>query len=298
MIRMNREIPSRRSFSPLKEDDPAFAAEEEHRRGEASVAKSHYGWLSLGGALLGIGVLLLILYFRGGGDLPAMAAFSCLSLLASLFFFLAPYLANLHRACSTPLIEKMGRELYDDFRFLEGDASLDAVIRSAFGSTFSSSLLEKKEYEALRGRKGEISFSCYDFSAKREALSGLRRLEGTLFQLGFSTGLDRASQVCSRELEDLFEALPKLPVGPGDLTCFGEGREGVEKNLDLSKVQAMGFPFCACASPAGVSILLLGKTYDVRRIRRGPLTQSRYASLSKNFAPLEIVLDSLRPRDR
>ncbi len=43
----------------------------------------------------------------------------------------------------------------------------------------------------------------------------------------------------------------------------------------------------------GISVLLFGKTMDIRRIKKGEVSQESYENLCLNFNPLLTVLNSI-----
>ena len=66
-----------------------------------------------------------------------------------------------------------------------------------------------------------------------------------------------------------------------------DGIEYIKKIKDLDQLTILSI------DQNGISVLLFGKTMDIRRIKKGEVSQESYENLCLNFNPLLTVLNSI-----
>lgn len=268
--------------------------EQERIDQEPSLYKQNYGWITLGGALLLLSLVLLLLLFRNQETLAVMITFSVLSFIAGVLLVGIPLCLTRYRLSSIPLIEAMGKDEFEDFQFVSEDDTLDQAIRSTFGPVFYDKLTEKKELEVLKGKDKGRHFVSYDFKAVNDKVSSApRNIEGTLIRVYRQEGIEESSYASVHRYSDLFSPLEKCPIGSDDLIYFGKSKDDIQKHVEIDRIKRLGLPFCLAVDPNSISVLLFGKTIDVRRIKRGSITQEKYEGLSSNLYPLGEVLNAI-----
>lgn len=278
----------------ILEDVQLLQDEQERIDQEPSLYKQNYGWITLGGALILLSLVLLLLLLRNQETLAVMITFSVLSFIAGVLLLGIPLCLTRYRLSSIPLIEAMGKDEFEDFQFVSEDDTLDQAIRSTFGPSFYDKLTEKKELEVLKGKDKGRRFVSYDFKAVNDKVSSApRNIEGTLIRIYCQEGIEESSYASVHRYSDLFSPLEKCPIGSDDLIYFGKSKDDIQKHVEIGRIKKLGLPFCLAVDPNSISVLLFGKTIDVRRIKRGSITQEKYEGLSSNLYPLGEVLNAI-----
>lgn len=285
---------SKKTHRKILDDSELKQAEQEKIDSEPSLYKQNYGWITLGGALVILAIVLLILLLRNKDSLAVMVTFSVLSFIVGLVLIIVPLCLTRFRVSSIPLIEAMGKDEFEDFSFLTTDNTFDQTLKKSFGQVFYEKLTEKKELEVLKGIDKGRKFVTYDFKALNENVSSApRNIEGTLIRVYIQGKADGSTYASSNTYAEMFLPLEKLPIGDDGLIYFGKSKEDIQKNIDVSKIKSIGLPFVIEIDSNSISVILFGRTIDVRRIERGQLTQEKYEGLADNLYPLKEVLDSI-----
>ena len=156
--------------------------------------------------------------------------------------------------------------------------------------------LHKKfdELEVLKGKYKDYSFTTYDFKASNQSISSIQsRMEGTLIRIRFNTGVLKPSYATTNNLSDFFLPLEKLSIGGDGMTHFGDSKDDLNNHIDIKKIKDLDQLTILSIDQNGISVLLFGKTMDIRRIKKGEVSQESYENLCLNFNPLLTVLNSI-----
>lgn len=290
-ITINKDI----KFSDITANSEVVNAEQEQENTYPSIIKQNYGWISLGGAFVILSIVLIVLLIKSKESIGLMVTFIVICFLFGATLLILPFLLNKYRLCSIQLIEASGKEVFDEFNFLTTDNTLDKAIQLSFTTDVYSKLTNKKELEVLEGEYKGLNFTTYDFKATNETVSSiLTQLEGTLIKIKVNINIKNPTYVASNSYADFFSSLEKLPIGDDNLIYFGNSKEEINTCIDLKKLASLNLPFIASINSNTISILLFGKTVDIRKIKRGPLSQAKYELLADNFNPLLYILDSIQ----
>lgn len=294
MIKKNIAIERDINYRNIESEPSIIQAEKEKEDSEPSIFKQNYGWMTLGGAFIILSITLLILLIKSKESVALMVTFIILCFAIGAALLILPPLLTKYRLCSIPLIEAMGNDVFNDFHYLTTDNTLDHALKISFGEFFYDKLTEKKELEVLKGIDKERKFTTYDFVAKNESISTApSQIEGTLIRIAYQTNAKGVTYCSTSAYADLFTPMEKLPIGGDSLIFFGSNKEELENIINLRTIEKMNLDYMVSVDSEGVSILLIGKTMDIKKIKKAKLDQSLYNSLSNNFNPLILTLDSL-----
>ena len=223
---------------------------------QPSIFKQNYGLMSLGFALIVLAIVLLVLTIKSQDSLIAMIIFTVLSFIGGFILLIIPFLTSKYR--------------------------------------FYDKLTEKKELEVLKGKYKDYSFTTYDFKASNQSISSIQsRMEGTLIRIRFNTGVLKPSYATTNNLSDFFLPLEKLSIGGDGMTYFGDSKDDLNNHIDIKKIKDLDQLTILSIDQNGISVLLFGKTMDIRRIKKGEVSQESYENLCLNFNPLLTVLNSI-----
>lgn len=282
------------NFSKIEDETDILKAEQEELDNQPSIFKQNYGLMSLGFALIVLAIVLLVLTIKSQDSLIAMIIFTVLSFMGGFILLIIPFLTSKYRLCSIPLIELAGNDIFDDFHFLTTDNTFDKALQTSFGSVFYDKLTEKKELEVLKGKYKGYSFTTYDFKASNQSISSIQsRMEGTLIRIRFNTGVLKPSYAATNNLSDFFLPLEKLSIGGDGMTYFGDSKDDLNNHIDIKKIKDLDQLTILSIDQNGISVLLFGKTMDIRRIKKDEVSQESYENLCLNFNPLLTVLNSI-----
>ena len=67
----------------------------------------------------------------------------------------------------------------------------------------------------------------------------------------------------------------------------------LNNHIDIKKIKDLDQLTILSIDQNGISVLLFGKTMDIRRIKKGEVSQESYENLCLNFNPLLTVLNSI-----
>ena len=77
------------------------------------------------------------------------------------------------------------------------------------------------------------------------------------------------------------------------MTYFGDSKDDLNNHIDIEKIKDLDQLTILSIDQNGISVLLFGKTMDIRRIKKGEVSQESYENLCLNFNPLLTVLNSI-----
>ena len=77
------------------------------------------------------------------------------------------------------------------------------------------------------------------------------------------------------------------------MTYFGDSKDDLNNHIDIKKIKDLDQLTILSIDQNGISVLLFGKTMDIRRIKKGEVSQESYENLCLNFNPLLTVLNSI-----